>query len=432
MPRRIFYEAGTTEGVNWKDVTPRMSAAYDLFGNGRTAVKVNLGKYVQALTASNSDMDMNPLIRTALSTTRTWTDANRDYVPDCNLLDTQANGECGRMDNQNFGREVFTRFFDPAFIDGWNKRGNNWEMGAAVQHELMARVGLTVGYFRRWFGNFYTADNRLTAASDYTPFSIPIPNDPRLPGGGGGTLSGLYNLVPGKVGQEEQLAQLSSNFGEQRENWHGVDVGVNARLRQGLMVQAGTSTGRRMQDNCEVRAAVPETYSWPQTVVTQSARVTNLHSPARDGGLQSPYCRVVEPFLTSFRGLATYTVPRLDVQVSATFRSDPGEELRADYVVTSAVAAPSLGRNLSSGNVTVNLIEPGTLYGDRRQNIDLRIAKIVYLSRLRTQFGMDVYNLTNSDGINTYNMNYVPNGAWLIPLTISPARYVRLNLSIDF
>jgi hypothetical protein len=432
MPTRIFYEGGSTEGVNWKDITPRMSAAYDLFGNGRTAVKFNLGKYVQALTASNSDMDMNPLIRTALSTTRTWTDANRDYVPDCNLQDPNANGECGRMDNQNFGKEVFTRFFDPEFIDGWGKRGYNWEMGAAVQHELTARVGLTVGYFRRWFGNFYTADNRLTTLSDYTAFSIPIPSDPRLPGGGGGTLSGLYNLNPNKVGQEEQFSTLSENFGKQIENWHGVDIGVNARLRNGLTVQGGTSTGRRMQDNCAVRAALPETYSWQQTVTTQTARVTSSTSPLRDGGLQSPYCHVVEPFLTSFRGLATYTIPRIDVQVSGTWRSDPGEELRADYVVTNAVAAPSLGRNLSSGNVTVNLIEPGTLYGDRRNNIDMRVAKILRFGQTRTQLALDVYNLTNTDAVLTYNMGYVPTGAWLVPLTINPARYVRVNFTVDF
>jgi hypothetical protein len=432
MPTRVFYNAGSTETVDWKDITPRMSAAYDLFGTGRTAVKFNLGKYIQALTASNSDMDMNPLIRTNLSTTRTWTDANRDYVPDCDLINPAANGECGRMDNQNFGKEVFTRFFDPEFINGWGKRGYNWELGLSVQHELMTRVGLTVGYFRRSFGNFYTSDNRLTTLSDYTPFSIPIPADPRLPGGGGGTLGGLYNLVPGKVGQEEQLSQLSSNFGKQIENWQGFDVGINARLANGLTLQGGTSTGRRLQDNCAVRAVVPETYSWPQTIVTQSSRVTSLHSSARDGGLQSPYCRVVEPLQTSFRGLATYRVPKVDVQVSATWRSDPGDALRADYVVTNAVAAPSLGRNLSSGNVTVNLIPPGTLYGKREKNVDLRVAKILRLAGTRMQVGFDIYNLTNSDAVRTYNHNFVPNGAWLTPSTIQPARYVRLNTTIDF
>jgi hypothetical protein len=432
MPTRIFYEAGSTEGVNWKDITPRVSAAYDLFGTGKTAVKVNLGKYVTALTASNSDMDMNPLIRTALSTTRTWTDQNRNYVPECDLLNPAANGECGRMDNQNFGKEVFTRFFDPEFINGWGKRGYNWELGVAVQQELMTRVGLTVGYFRRDFGNFYTADNRLTTLADYTPFSIPIPVDPRLPGGGGGTVTGLYNLNPNRVGQEEQFATLSSNYGQQIENWHGVDVGINARLRNGITMQGGTSTGRRLQDNCAVRAKLPEAYSWPQTVATQSARVTSLASAARDGGLQNPYCRVVEPFLTSFRGLATYIIPKVDIQVSGTWRSDPGDDLRADYVVTNAVAAPSLGRNLSSGNVTVNLIPPGTLYGDRRNNIDLRVAKIFYFGRTRSQLGFDVYNLTNTDAIATYNNSFVPGGAWLIPNTIQPARYLRLNATIDF
>ena len=116
------------------------------------------------------------------------------------------------MDNQNFGKEIFTKDFDHELINGWGKRTYNWEMGVSVQQELVPRVGLTVGYVRRWYGNFYTADNTMTTAADYTPFSIPVPNDPRLPGGGGGTVSGLYNLVPGKVGQEVMYQQLSSEF----------------------------------------------------------------------------------------------------------------------------------------------------------------------------------------------------------------------------
>ena len=73
---------------------------------------------------------------------------------------TGGNGECGPMDNQNFGKEIFTKTFDPDLIHGWGKRTYNWEMGVSVQQELLPRVGLTVGYFRRWFGNFYTANNR--------------------------------------------------------------------------------------------------------------------------------------------------------------------------------------------------------------------------------------------------------------------------------
>jgi hypothetical protein len=212
-----------------------------------------------------------------------------------------------------------------------------------------------------------------------------------------------------------------------KENWHGVDVNVNARMRSGLTVQGGVSSGRRLQDNCDVRQALPETYSWASTTAVQTTRVNTS-----TGALANPYCRVVEPFLTSARGLATYIVPKIDLQVSGTWRSDPGPELRADYVVTNAIALPSLGRNLSSGNVTVNLVEPGTLYGARQNNIDLRIAKILRFGRTRAQFGVDVYNLLNTDVVTGYNNGYSPTGAWLTPTTIQPARYARLNLELNF
>ncbi len=445
MPTRIFYGAGTTDEIHWRDITPRVAAAYDLFGNGKTAVKFNLGKYVTALTASNSDLDLHPLIRTTPQTTRTWNDTfypvgdprRSNYVPDCNLISPDANAECGRMDNQNFGKEVFTKRFDSELIHGWGKRTYNWETGISVQQELAPRVGLTVGYFRRWFGNFYTADNLLTSAADYTPFSIPVPVDPRLPGGGGGTVTGLYNLVPNKVGQEDMYQQLSSNFGEMTENWHGVDVSLNAQLRNGLTVQGGTSSGRRLRDNCAIRAVLPETYSWDNTSAVQTTRVTTTAGSGQNAGLQDYSCRVVEPMRTSFRGLATYVIPKVDVQVSGTWRSDPGDDLRADYVVTSAIAAPSLGRPLSSGNVTVNLIPRGTLYGARVNNIDLRIAKILRFGGARAQFGADLYNLLNTDVVTAYNNGYTaPTTAqgsiWLTPTAILPARYVRLNMQLDF
>ena len=429
MPTRVFFAAGTTDEVHWKDITPRMGAAYDLFGNGKTAIKFNLGKYLTALTASNSDTDLQPGRRIATNTTRTWADTNSDYIPNCDLINPNANGECGRMDNQNFGRDVFTKSFDPELIQGWGKRTYNWEMGISVQQEILPRVGITVGYFRRWYGNFYTANNRLTSTSDYTPFEIPIPLDPRLPGGGGGRVSGLYNLVPEKVGQEDLYSQLSSNFGDMRENWHGIDVSLNARLRNGLNLQAGTSSGRRLMDNCDVRAALPETYSWASTQAVQTTRVTTS-----TGALANPYCRVVEPLftLTSFRGLATYVVPRIDLQVSGTWRSDPGPERAANYVVTSAIAFPSLGRNLSSGNVTVNLVQPGTQYGARINNIDMRIAKILRFRGVRTQVGVDIYNVLNTDVVTLYNNGYSPTGAWLTPTAILPARYARFNLQLDF
>ena len=265
-----------------------------------------------------------------------------------------------------------------------------------------------------------------------SPFRIPV--DSRLPGGGGGAVSGIYNLNPNKVvggTVVQDVAQLDRNFGsEPTENWHGVDLGVNARLRNGLTVQAGTSTGRTLQDNCGLRSALPETYPWSTITVTQSLRGDST------AGLTRPYCRIVEPFMTSFRGLATYVIPKVDIQVSGVLRSDPGNELAANYVVTNAIANSGpqpLGRDLSSGNLTVNLIPNATQYLDRRNNIDIRAAKILRFGHARTQIGIDIYNVTNSDTITAVNATYSPTSTtWQTPSTVATARYVKFNFQIDF
>ena len=108
-PTEIVYPSRSTQGVNWDDVTPRMGAAYDLFGNGKTAVKFNLGKYMEAFTATNTDLDLNPLIRTTISTTRTWTDTNKDFVPNCDLVEHRTRtANAAAMDNKNLGKRSST------------------------------------------------------------------------------------------------------------------------------------------------------------------------------------------------------------------------------------------------------------------------------------------------------------------------------------
>jgi hypothetical protein len=287
---------------------------------------------------------------------------------------------------------------------------------------------VNVAYIRNWWKNHYMVDNRATTTADYTPFTILAPSDPRLPGGGGYPVSGLFNTIPNKVGLVDELAQSSTNFAEQTENWQGVDFNVSARMRNGLTVQGGTSTGRRLSDACDLKAAVPE----------QGAGVTGVANTSIAGGsLTNPYCRVDEPYQTQIRGLATYTIPRIDVQVSGTWSSTPGSSLAANYTVTNAIAnnpnSPQpLGRNLSSGNVSVNLLEPYTVFADRRNNIDLRIAKILRYGRTRTQVGVDIYNLTNTDVVTSYNQGFVAGGSWLTPTGIQPARYAKISAQFDF
>ena len=206
-----------------------------------------------------------------------------------------------------------------------------------------------------------------------------------------------------------------------------MDVNLVARLRNGLTLQGGTSTGRRLSDSCALKAKVPE----------QGTGANGANVSIAGGSPVNPWCRVVEPYLTDIKGLATYTIPKVGIQVSGTWTSVPGSELAANYVATNAVIAAGpqpLGRLLTGGaNVTVNLIQPGTLYSDRRTNLDFRVAKIFRCGRTRTQVGLDIYNATNTDVVTGFNQTFSPTSTtWLTPTSIQPARYVKFNAQVDF
>ena len=229
--------------------------------------------------------------------------------------------------------------YDTAITQGWGHRFYNWDFGASVQHEIVPRLSATVGYFRRIYGNFLVTDNLALSPSDYTAFSIPVPADPRLPGGGGTVLSGLYDANPAKFGLSNNLVTAASSDGTQTEHWNGVDFNVDARLRNSLTIQGGFSTGRTVTDNCEIVAQVPESLF----SVTSFGVANASWTPAQN-------CHLETPFLTQFRGLGSYTIPKVDLRVSGTFQSKPGAQLAANYNVPNAVATASWAQSLGNGS----------------------------------------------------------------------------------
>jgi hypothetical protein len=403
--RNITFPA--EKGSSFHDVTPRLGASYDVFGDGKTAIKVSLNRYLSAIGSRGlpGTGTINPAENLVLSTTRSWNDGNRNFQPDCDLTATGANGECGQLANVLFGQVRRSAEFAPDLTRGWGKREYNWEFSVGAQQELLPRVAADVGYFRRWYGNVQVTQNRATTAADYDPFNIVAPSDPRLPGGGGYPISGLYDVKPEKFGLVDRLVTRAEEFGTLVDYWHGVDVTINVRPRPGMLLQGGTSTGRRVTDDCEIRP--------------------HLENPSL------LYCHVAQSFLTQVKFLGSYTIPRVDVQVSGAFQSLPGPQLAANYDASLAEIRPSLGRDLAGGvrNRTVNLVEPGTMFGERMNQLDLRVAKHLRVGGTRTMVGIDLYNALNTNAVLRENSAF---GRWRQPIEILLARFVKLNVQFDF
>ncbi|HEV8393333.1 MAG TPA: carboxypeptidase regulatory-like domain-containing protein [Vicinamibacterales bacterium] len=443
----------TVSVAGYKDLTPRLGAAYDLFGNGKTALKVNLGKYLQSATNDENYWANNPANRIVTRVTaRGWVDGNQNYIVDCDLTSTLAQNnaafggdDCGALTNNdvNFGKaNPNSTIVNPDILKGWGVRPYDWQFGASVQQEVLPRVSVEVGYARRWFGNFFVTDNTVTTAADYDKFTVVVPQDSRLPTAG--QTATYYNVGAAGLRAAQNYQTFETDYADARtQYWHGINTNVTARLRFGLTLQGGTSTGRGVQNTCDLFKALPE-----------------LLGPTASGGLAAngtvnqrlESCDIVEPFLTTFRALAAYTVPKIDVLVSTNMRSVPGASLGAgsasasngtslngNYNVPNTVVQQTLGRlptgGLANGNMSVNLLTPGLLYGERITQFDMRFAKVLRFGGTRADIGIDLYNVFNSNTPTTYlqTFDYATNGAtYLRPTAIVSPRFARFNVTVNF
>jgi hypothetical protein len=425
--------------------------AYDVFGKGKTSLKVNLGKYLETATNQAEYVVGNPALdgrgilpyqHFVSNTTRSWFDGNGNKVVDCNLTNmaaqsTPGGDSCGQG-NLNFGKSVGNLSVDPNVMRGWGVRPSDWHFGVSIQQQLLPRVSVEVGYNRRWFNNFFVIDNTSVAPSDYQPYNVVAPPHPDLPGGGGYSLT-AYNIS-------------SAAFARPPTNFYTTPIPMAARpilARRGRQCNCATQkqsgifrrqqhSGRGVHDLCSVNNKLPESVG------------TNWLALSPSG------CHVAEPWLTDFRGSVIYTLPKVDVQLSTVMRiqtttrllindnsgGTSGPSLTAVYAEPNALVQQALGRppsgavvvgGVAQGTTNVGLLADGQMYQPAIRNVDIRLTKILNFGHTRVTAGADIYNLFNSNAGTAYNGQFGVDGAtWNRPTAILSPRFVQFNARFDF
>jgi hypothetical protein len=188
-----------------------------------------------------------------------------------------------------------------------------------------------------------------------------------------------------------------------------------------------------MFDYCDIVDDVPEALSWGALQATVTAPINALAAiPGTTVSLPVGYCHQETPFLSQYKALASYTLPWYGIRVSGTLQSLPGPQVVGTNVYnnTNRTTLTTLGRPFTLNQQTVHLIEPGSFYGDRLNQIDLRLTKIVNVGKGRLDLNVDFYNAFNSDAVVAELGSVGP--VWRLPLTVIQPRFVKFAARWDF
>ena len=422
VPARSYPEV--RDVPNWKNLNPRLGGSYDLFGDGRTAVKASFGRYSTGTSSkgNNGYALIQPIQRVAMQANRTWNDSffgpgdprTGNLKPDCVLgpSNLAANGECGPLSDRNFGGTAATSLnYGGDALNGFNSaQPFYWQGSVSVDHEIRPGMSLTVNYNRTVYGNLTVTDNLAVTPADYDQFCIPAPPDPRLPSGGGNQICGLYDIKPGKFGQVNNLVSMAGPGRQPSTVFNGVDLLTRMRFGGGVQIQGGVSTGRSVTDTC---------------FVIDSPQQYQCHvSPTWASG-------------TRLKFMVLYPLP-WRLRASTIYQNLPGITQQATYAVSNALIFPSLGRNLGScgaaatcnNSVAVNLIQPGTAFEPRINQMDFRLSRIFPMGRYKLDANLDIFNLLNTSSVIDANFTY--GAKWLNPVQILAARMAKVSVQIRF
>jgi hypothetical protein len=368
VPAREF--AAQENIVDWNTLAPRFGVVWDLFGDGRTAVKGGLSRYdrlagitiVQPLNQKNISFQTCP-----------WADANADL----------------RAQSSEIALERCTGSLQPSlgFVDGDLKRPHQWEYNAMVQHQIGSNTSVMVAYFGRRFWDLYTTVNDAVPPTAYSPVTItnPLTNQPLT----------VYNQDPATRGQVRNVLKTVPDL---RQRYHGVEFQFNTRLSRATLF-GGLTIGNNYGDQDGGDLNNP------------NVRINNQG----DIGFDAPY---------QIRGGFSYTMPA-EFRLSGSFRGSSGLPQTRTFVVTTTQVP-----GLTQVTQNVQVAERGEYRYPWVNLLDLRVTKVFRFGNARFEPTADLFNVFNNNAVT--NAVQTVGSSLGRPSAIVMGRLLRLGGRVTF
>jgi hypothetical protein len=322
---------------NWTDYTPRLAASYDLVGNGKTALKVSVSRYISRTSAGSIISAFNPL--RLLSETRTWNDANRDTIPQLTEIGATRGGLTSAANVR---------------IDPNLTRPYQWEQSVTLEHQLRPTLALAASYYHRKFTDAYATVNVAVQASDYTPVTIRNPLD--------GSPFTVYNQSAASASRVDNVVTNSAAL----KSWYNAfEIAVDKRMSNNFQLFGGITIGA--DRNC-------------------TGASTNPNDQVNNCG----YANADSRFMGNLS--VVYRLPK-GVNLSSHVQQLSGQPLATSYTVTRADIP-----NLTQVSQSVNLLPTGERRKDAWTLIDLRLSKTFRFANRRSIEPLaELYNITNEN-----------------------------------
>jgi hypothetical protein len=385
---------------NWKNWAPRFSMVYDVFGNGKTALKYSLNRYNQARTTGIA-AEYNPL--RSQTATLPWRDVNGNDV---------AEGERGCTGFPRVGCEIDFSNLSPNFgLAALNEYGaypRTWNLESALelQQEILPRLSGTVSWFRGNFHNLPITINRSYTHADYTPYTFYNP------------LTGEPIQVFARTLQNRPTLNLDTSDPDRERMYESFNFEFNARPGRGIFVFGGVAVERQLDIAC----TAPDD--------PNSLRFCNDHEND-------------VPYRKSFK--LSGTLPLMwGVNVSAVFQSNHGAASSRTLAATRGVTrypancpAPCPAGQIimpttvfGQTSMTVALVDGDTVYTDRINQLDIRFGRTFEIGRVRVIPSVELFNINNSDAIISYASTNALNAgsSYLRPNSLMQPRMVGFNV----